>query len=62
MDAVAGRITLGDMTMYLLDKSQTDLRDRALAEWNASLEINPAQPKLTELVTKYTPTVAAPPL
>ena len=41
------------MTRYVLDKSRQELRDRALTEWRQSLEINPHQPALIELVEKY---------
>ena len=50
------------MTQHLLDKGNTDLRDKALAQWHASLEINPDQPNLAKLVEKYSPKYAAPPL
>lgn len=43
------------MTQYVLDQSKTDLRDRALDSWNASLEIDPDQKDLIRLVRKYTP-------
>ncbi len=41
------------MTQFLLDKKRLDLRDKALAEWKISLEIDPQQPKLAQLVDKY---------
>lgn len=50
------------MTQYLMDKSQTAFLDKALVEWNASLEIRPDQPDLTELVRKYTPAFKGPKL
>lgn len=50
------------MTRFLLDGSNTDLRDRALAAWNRSLELNPSQPRLQELLLKYTPSTNRPEL
>jgi tetratricopeptide (TPR) repeat protein len=43
------------MTKYRLNGSDTEMRDRALTEWNASLEIQPDQPELIRLVEKYSP-------
>lgn len=48
------------MTQYLMDRKNTDLRDRALVEWEASLEIDPNQPNLVKLVEKYAPQYVAP--
>lgn len=50
------------MTQYLLDKNRVELRDKALAEWNRSLEINPQQVKLADLVRKYSPPIQSPQL
>ena len=50
------------MTQYVMDRSKTALRDKGLAAWHASLEINPNQNDLRRLVEKYTPTVAKPQL
>ncbi len=50
------------MTQYLLDTTQAELRDKALAEWTASLEINPNQPDLAQLIAKYTPPPQVPKL
>jgi tetratricopeptide (TPR) repeat protein len=50
------------MTQYLLDKSQAPLLEKALAEWNVSLEIKPDQRDLSELVRKYTPRYNGPQL
>ena len=41
------------MTQYLDSPENTSLRDRAVEEWHNSLELNPQQPKLRELVEKY---------
>lgn len=43
------------MTQYVRDTTRKELSDKALGEWNASLEINPNQPELAKLVQKYTP-------
>jgi tetratricopeptide (TPR) repeat protein len=43
------------MTYFVLDRSRQDCRDKGLAEWKLSLEINPEQPTLAGLVDKYTP-------
>ncbi|NQU76691.1 MAG: tetratricopeptide repeat protein [Planctomycetes bacterium] len=63
-DFAAARRGLGVvfMTQYLLDKKNTELRDRALAEWEASLEINPDQPDLARLIEKYAPKFTVPQL
>jgi len=45
---------------YVQDKSQTALRDRALENWHRSLELDPNQPKIRNLVAKYKPTAADP--
>ena len=47
------------MTQYLLNHN-AELRDKALAAWQASLEIQPNQPDLARLVDKYSPTVTGP--
>jgi tetratricopeptide (TPR) repeat protein len=43
------------MRGYLHDRSRTDLRDRALECWRASLRCRPGQPRLRELLEKYAP-------
>jgi tetratricopeptide (TPR) repeat protein len=48
------------MTRFLLDGSDPSLRRRALEAWNRSLELNPNQPQLQELLRKYTPAPARP--
>jgi Flp pilus assembly protein TadD len=48
------------MSQYLLDQTKTQLRDKALQEWNASLELLPAQKDLMALVQKYTPKPTGP--
>jgi tetratricopeptide (TPR) repeat protein len=50
------------MAQYLADSSKTALRDKGLAAWNTSLEINPNQDDLKKLVEKYTPKPATQPL
>ena len=50
------------MTRFVKDSSNTQLRDKALASWNWSLEINPAQPELDRLIKKYTPQYTGPQL
>jgi len=47
------------MTQYLLSRN-AELRDKALAMWQASLEIQPHQPDLEQLLRKYSPTVTGP--
>jgi tetratricopeptide (TPR) repeat protein len=43
------------MSQWLLDQGKEQLRGRALESWTLSLELNPNQPKLRELVDKYAP-------
>jgi len=43
------------MTQYLETPDDVTLRDRAVETWHISLELNPEQPKLRELVEKYRP-------
>ena len=43
------------MTQFVLDQTQTELRDKALAAWHSSLEAKPNQKDLQKLVEKYTP-------
>jgi tetratricopeptide (TPR) repeat protein len=50
------------ISRYVTGGRQKELRDRALAAWTRSLEINPEQPKLTALVEKYTPRSVPPQL
>ena len=50
------------MTRYVVDRSRGDLRDRSLAAWHRSLELDPRQQDLVELVRKYAPPTAPPPL
>lgn len=50
------------MTQFVADQSKTDLRDKALAAWNSSLEIKADQDDLRKLVQKYTPRHDAPKL
>jgi len=41
------------MTQYVLDRDKSELREKALASWHASLELNPNQKDIVELVRKY---------
>ncbi|MBK9120896.1 MAG: tetratricopeptide repeat protein [Phycisphaerales bacterium] len=50
------------MTQYLDDPSNVSLRDEAVESWHRSLELDPNQPKLRELVEKYRPKAERPPL
>jgi tetratricopeptide (TPR) repeat protein len=50
------------MAQFVLDNKKTDLRDKALEEWNLSLEIQPDQEDLKHLVEKYTPVTEEPKL
>ena len=50
------------MTQFLADQTKTALRDKGLAAWNTSLEINPNQDDLKKLVEKYTPKATTKPL
>jgi tetratricopeptide (TPR) repeat protein len=50
------------MSQFVQDASRTELRDRGLAEWNTSLDLDPGQDDLKHLVTKYTPKPAPPQL
>lgn len=44
-----------NMTLYLNEPEKLELRDRAVEAWHTSLELNPNQPKLSELLAKYSP-------
>jgi len=48
------------MTQYIQDPTKVALRDKALAAWNRSLELDPNQEDLRELVAKYTPRLTGP--
>lgn len=50
------------MTQFLSQQENADLRDKALASWNRSLELQPDQQDLVSLVQKYTPKPAGPQL
>jgi len=41
------------MSQFIVDRSRTDLRDKALAAWHTSLEYESNQPDLAALVQKY---------
>ena len=43
------------MLRFLEDKTQADLRDRALEHWHHSLEQKPDQPRIRKLIAKYKP-------
>ncbi len=50
------------MNRFIHDRTRGELRDKALAAWNASLEIDPHQDDLVRLVRKYSPKQEAPQL
>lgn len=50
------------VAQFILDRTRTDLRDRGLEEWRASLTLQPSQEDLRRLVDKYGPAPAAPQL
>ena len=50
------------MTRFMNDKANHELRDKALAAWGRSLEIDPQQSDLDRLVAKYTPKPRVPQL
>jgi tetratricopeptide (TPR) repeat protein len=50
------------MAQFIMDRSRTDLRDKGLEEWHASLDIQPGQEDLRRLIDKYTPPPAGPKL
>jgi tetratricopeptide (TPR) repeat protein len=50
------------MAKFLNDQAKTDLRDKSLAAWKRSLELNPRQDDLLALVNKYTPKYEEPKL
>ena len=43
------------MTQYLDDPAKVNYRDEAVESWHISLELDPNQAKLRELVEKYRP-------
>ena len=43
------------MNQFLDDPAQVALRDEAVESWHASLELDPNQPKLRDLIEKYRP-------
>jgi superkiller protein 3 len=50
------------LTKFVEDNKKTDLRDKGLAAWIKSLEIQPDQQDLVKLLQKYTPKQSAPQL
>ena len=50
------------MTLYVQNPKNGDLRDKALAAWHLSLEIQPGQKDIVRLVQKYTPKPTGPEL
>ncbi|MDY6912948.1 MAG: tetratricopeptide repeat protein [Planctomycetota bacterium] len=50
------------MTRFVMDRSKVQLRDKALEEWNLSLETDPDQEDIRKLVQKYTPRLTGPEL
>jgi len=51
-EAHAGRGVVR-MAMYLQDTTDIESRRLAIEHWHRSLELNPNQPKLRELIAKY---------
>ncbi|NUQ46632.1 MAG: tetratricopeptide repeat protein [Phycisphaerae bacterium] len=47
------------MTLYLKNRNLESYRERALEDWHLSLEINPAQPRLRDLLARYQPAPSA---
>jgi len=43
------------MSQFILDRNREDLRDRGLAAWRSSLEIDPDQDRLKKLLDRYLP-------
>jgi len=41
------------MAMYLQDGSKPEFRQAAIEHWHRSLEIQPDQPKIRNLIAKY---------
>jgi superkiller protein 3 len=50
------------MTQYLGDRTREDLRSSALAAWQRSLELDPSQKDLVDLMAKYAPDTPDTPL
>ena len=50
------------MTQFIISGKDAVLRDKALAAWNRSLELDSRQPDLLRLVQKYTPKLTGPEL
>ncbi|MGB2821372.1 MAG: tetratricopeptide repeat protein [Phycisphaerae bacterium] len=50
------------MTQYITDRKNADLRNKALAAWHLSLELEPDQEDIVRLVRKYSPKTADPEL
>ena len=50
------------MTQFVLDQQQTGLRDKAIAAWHTSLELQPNQADLQTLLKKYSPKYNGPKL
>jgi hypothetical protein len=48
------------MLRYLQDKTLVERRARALEHWHQSLELNPDQPRIRQLIAQYSPTAADP--
>jgi hypothetical protein len=43
------------MLRYLQDKTLVERRARALEHWHQSLELNPDQPRIKQLIAQYAP-------
>jgi len=50
------------MTGFILNQQETELRDKALAAWHNSLEIEPDQEDLVKFIRKYSPKYTGPEL
>jgi superkiller protein 3 len=44
-----------EMTLFHRHTDRTEFRDRAIEDWHRSLELEPDQPRVRELVAKYAP-------
>lgn len=53
-ESYAGRGVV-EMTLYLQNTQRAEFRQRAIEDWHASLELDPQQPRLRELLAKYAP-------
>ena len=49
------------MTLYVKDNTRREFRDKGLAAWGRSPELDPNQPRLRQLLAKYSPKKPAAP-